>query len=222
MKKIPFLNGLSQSDLNQIISLFHEKSYKKKGMPIFFEGDAGNHFYIIKEGKVKVYRFEEVKEIILAILKEGSYFGEMAVIQENQVRSACVETMEPTTLYVLSRADLIRLLEENPKLTLNILQIALERLRKTNEIIKDLTTLDARSRIFKTILRLAEDYGVTKENGLFINIKLTHQQIADMSGSVRETVTKALLELQDKEIISMEKKYILIKKMSLLKQKINY
>jgi CRP/FNR family transcriptional regulator, cyclic AMP receptor protein len=222
LEKIPFFEIFLSADIEKIIPLFTERVYKKKGIPIFFEGDPGEEFFIIKTGAVKIYRLDELKEVILAILHEGSYFGEMAVIQNDQVRSATAETMGPTTLYVLNRKEFIRLLEENPKLTLNLLESAMDRLRKSNELVKDLTTLDARSRIVKTILRLSDEYGVSKVTGIYINIILTHQQMADMAGTVRETVTKTLLELQDEGVIKMERKNILITDLATLRAKVSY
>ncbi|HBI04523.1 MAG TPA: Crp/Fnr family transcriptional regulator [Paenibacillaceae bacterium] len=207
--KIPLFCELIPSDLDSIASLLIERHYKK-GLSIFMEGDTGDELYIIKSGSVKIYRFNGAKEIILAIFRVGDFFGEMASIRKDQIRSASAETLEPTILYVLKRSDLERLLEAHPRLTLKLLDISMNRLQKTNEQIQDLTFLDVRTRIKKLLVRLSQEHGVQQDNGVLIDLKLTHKQIADMVGSVRETVTKVLLELQDEDNIVIDKKKILL------------
>lgn len=210
LKEVPFFCDFSFDELAQVKKLFIELRYKK-GAPIFFEGDTGEELFIVKSGLVKIFRFDRSREVILALFRDGDYFGEMAVLQTNQVRSASAQALESTVLYAMKRKDFQTLLANNPKLTLNLVDSLMDRLRRANEQIEDLTFLDARSRIIKTLLMLGNGHGVSQENGLLINMKLTHQQIADMVGTVRETVTKVLLELQDKFLISIDKKFILLK-----------
>ncbi|MGE5701071.1 MAG: Crp/Fnr family transcriptional regulator [Clostridia bacterium] len=210
LAEVPFFRDLSPEELTQIRKLFIERRYKK-GAPIFFEGDPGEEFFIVKYGTVKIFRFDRSREVILALFREGDYFGEMAVLQKHEVRSASAQTLDACVLYAMKRKDFEHLLESNPRLTLKLVESLMDRLRKANEQIEDLTFLDARSRIIKNLLNLAEEHGVTQDDGRLIDLKLTHQQIADMVGTVRETVTKVLLELQDKALISVDKKKILLK-----------
>lgn len=208
---VPFFSELSPVELEPLTNLIIERKYKK-GATIFLEGDSGDEFYIIKSGMVKIYRFDGIREVILDLFREGDYFGEMAVFQlKNKTRSASAETLEPTVLYALKRKEFLEVLESKPKLALKLLDISMNRLRKANEKIEDLTFLDARSRIIKTILDLSEDHGVSHPEGTLVNMKLTHQQLADMVGTVRETVTKVLLELQSHDYIHIEKKKILLR-----------
>lgn len=215
LKDVFFFQQLQHEDIKKISPLFSEKTYKK-GTVIFFENEPGDEFFIVKEGIVKISKLEGAKEVILAIFHEGDYFGEMAVLEKDQVRSASAEAMETSVLYVLNRRDFMGLMEDNPKLTLMLLEVAMARIRKMNEMIKDLTTLDARTRIIKLISGLTEEYGCNMRGGVLIDLKLTHQQIADMTSTVRETVTKILLELQYQDIIQIEKKKIWIHDMNKL------
>ncbi|MNN32767.1 cAMP-activated global transcriptional regulator CRP [compost metagenome] len=144
------------------------------------------------------------------MLSEGDFFGEMALLESVQLRSASARTIEKSLLYVLKRRDFIGLLQQNPLISLKILETTLGRLRKANELIMDLTLLDARTRIVRTLLRLMEQHGTPKSDGILIAFKLTHQQLADMSGTVRETVTKVMLDLQYSELIRVDKKMILV------------
>ncbi len=209
LRSFPFFQDLDEEDLDKLSPLFLTRTYKK-GVEIFKEGEPGEELFIIKSGIVKIYRDDEVRDIILAVFRNGDFFGEMAVLENEQVRSASAKTMEKTVVYVLKRRDFVSLLNHEPKISLRILESALDRLRKANELITDLTILDARSRIIRMLVRLSEKHGVHDQTGVLIDLKLTHQQIADMTGTVRETVTKVLLELQNQQAIHVREKKIFI------------
>ncbi len=146
--------------------------------------------------------------MILAVLQKGDYFGEMAVIRPGLVRSATAETASPTKLFTLRRTDFEKLIEQHPWLALQLLEYSLERLRRTNQQVYDLTFLNVKTRIMKRLLRLSQEYGVSEAEGIRIDAKLTHQQIAEMVGAARETVTKVLQELQEEGHILIRNKWI--------------
>lgn len=220
IESIPFLNQLDADSLKGIEPLFRVKHFKK-GAIIFLEGDPGDEMYVIHSGLVRIYRFDEVKKVTLAFFSDGDYFGEMALMDQGQVRSATAETMEPTIVFALSKADFEKLLFANPRLIMKLLEFTMERLRKANEQIQDLTFLDVRMRIIKMLLRLAHEHGTEKHDGIEIRIKLTHQQIADLVGAVRETVTKVMLELQEEQLISIYHKKIRLMDIAALENKIS-
>jgi CRP/FNR family transcriptional regulator, cyclic AMP receptor protein len=219
LKNVPLFQDLSQSELETIAPLFIERKYKK-GTILFFEGDLGEEFFLIQTGVVKIYRIDNAKEIILALFRDGDFFGEMALMQKGLTRSATAETLEAGSIYSLVRSEFYQFMERSPKLCLKLLDVTMERLRKANEQIYDLTFLDVRTRTIKTIYRLSEEYGIVKPNGILINVKLTHQQLANMVGTVRESVTKVLQELQEDGTITIDKKFIFIRNMDGLKKMI--
>jgi CRP/FNR family transcriptional regulator, cyclic AMP receptor protein len=217
---VPFLEGLDDDYLESIIPLFHKRKIKRNSV-IFFEGDDGDEFFFIESGLVKIYSFDGAKTVILAFIRGGNYFGEMALIKKGLLRSATAETMEATVLYVLRRSDFEQLLNKNNQMAIQMLWFTMDRLRNANEQIQDLTFLNARERILKILLRLSREHGVLLPNGeMQINLRLTHQQIADMVGAVRETASKILLELQEDGLITVDRKKIVLKNPSSLERKI--
>jgi CRP/FNR family cyclic AMP-dependent transcriptional regulator len=184
------------------------------------EGDSGDHFYIILSGLVEISRFENGKKFVLTTLQEGDFFGEMALLEEGELRSANAEVVEKTVLLTINRHDLLSFLESYPSVSYQLLTTLTKRLRKTNEQMHDITFMDVRSRINKKILNLAEEYGVMLDEQLIINLRITHQQLADMVGCTREMVTKVLIELQADSIIDIIKKKIIIKNKLLLSEKV--
>ncbi|MEK8131136.1 Crp/Fnr family transcriptional regulator [Paenibacillus filicis] len=217
LQHVPLFQDLAVEELETIAPLFVERKYKK-GTILFFEGDIGDEFFLIQSGVVKVYRIDNAKEIILSLFHEGDFFGEMALVQRGLQRSATAETMDNCSIYTLVRSEFYAFMERSPKLCLRLMETTMERLRKANEQIYDLTFLDVRTRIIKTIFKLSEQYGQTKASGTLINIKLTHQQLANLVGTVRESVTKVLQELQEDRIISINKKYISVRNVEALKK----
>ena len=219
LQQFPFFEELDEDQLKKIAPLFLTREYDK-GKYVFWEDEEGDELFMIKTGVVKIFRHDQTREIILAIFSDGDFFGEMAVLENEQMRSASAKTLEKSTLYVLKRSDFISLLNENPNIFMKILETALERLRQANELITDLTILNARTRLVRMLLRLCEQHGVQTKNGILIDLKLTHQQLADMTGTVRETVTKILLELQELHFIRIDKKKVLISNIEKLKSMI--
>ncbi|NOU93528.1 cyclic nucleotide-binding domain-containing protein [Paenibacillus sp. LMG 31456] len=217
LQNVPIFQDLTTNELEAIAPLFVERTFKK-GTIIFFEGDLGDEFFLIESGVVKIYRIDYAKEIILALFRDGDFFGEMSLIQKGLTRSATAETLETSTIYTLVRSEFYQFLERTPKLSLRLLEANMERLRKANEQIYDLTFLDVRMRIIKVVHRLAEEHGIIKQGNLMINMKLTHQQLANLAGTVRESVTKVLQELQEDQIITIQKKMIYINNLEAMKK----
>lgn len=215
LKLVPLFEDFDERELAAVAPLFVERKYRK-GTVIFFDREPGHEMFVIKSGIVKIYKLDDNKEITLALFRAGDFFGEMSLIQPGNTRSATAETIEATSVYTLNRASFRQFLEGSPKLCLKLLEITAQRLRKANEQIEDLTFLDVRSRIIKNIRRLSEDYGKPIPGGLLIDLRLTHQQIANMAGTVRESVTKVLQELQDAGVIAIDHRRIIIQDMDRL------
>jgi CRP/FNR family cyclic AMP-dependent transcriptional regulator len=213
INNFPIFQELEHDELREVTALCIERKYQK-GNIIFFEGDCGEECYFIHSGTVRIFRFDESKEITLALLRKGDYFGEMAMLSRGLARSATAEVIETSHMYSLNRADFIRFLESNPKLCMKMLEITMQRLRKTNEQIYDLTFFGLKSRILKILMRLADEHGIASGDSVVIPIKLTHQQLADMVGAMRESVSKILYELQDNEFIKVEDKLVTILKLN--------
>jgi CRP/FNR family transcriptional regulator len=210
--KIPLFEGFDSKELNSVSNLLVEKPYTR-GTTLFVEGDIGEECYIIKSGIVKIYRMDDTREVTLDLLSEGDYLGEMAMMRQGLTRSATADVMEDSWLYILKRSDFISFLEEKPQMCLKLLEGTMDRLRKANEQIYDLTFLDLRARITKAILRLAEAHGVQTNEGLRIPINLTHQQVANLSGADKTAVSILMAELQNDKVLEFKDNIITIHKL---------
>jgi CRP-like cAMP-binding protein len=164
--------------------------------------------YVIRSGRVKVTKAsDEGREQIMNLFSEGDFFGEMALL-DNRPRSASVTTLEPTLLLALSRRDFLELLKNRSTLALCVIQELTRRLRETGDQASSISFQKVQERTRGLFERLARDEGSTDHSR--ITPTLTHQQIADMIGTSRETVTRAVKRLKaDGWLQQQGKRYVI-------------
>ncbi len=204
LRKVPLFLDLSEADLQRFAEVTREREYPRNSV-ILFEDDPGDALYIVSTGQVKVVLIgEDGREVILSVLGEGDFFGEMSLI-DDEPRSAHVIAMKDSNLLVLRRDDFQSQLEQHPKIALTLLRVLVQRLRRADEKIGGLVLLDVNGRVAQLLLDLAEESG-----GPRITRKLTHHTIAQMIGSSRETVSRAMRELVEKGCIEVSRREITI------------
>ncbi len=183
---VPLFSQLSEDEIVNLTKVTREKTYPKNSV-IVFEDDPGDSLYVVKSGQVKVVLIgEDGREVILSVMGEGDFFGEMALI-DDQPRSAHVIAMEDSRLIVLYRQDFLRCLEETPRIALGMLKALSRRLRSADDKIGGLVLLDVPGRVARLLLELADE-----GDGKTISRKITHHTIAQMIGSSRETVSRTI------------------------------
>jgi len=209
IKKIPLFSELSSKEVERLQNSLEIREYPD-GSIVVYKGDVGHVLYLILEGEVKVVlTSQEGKEIILNTLQAGDYFGEMSVL-DHMPRSATIITMEPCRFMVITREVLIDQIRQHPKLALKLLSEMSRRLREANEQINSLAHLDVRGRVAQTIIKLSKKANTRTEEGLYVIARPVEKDIADMSGTSRETVSRILGEFSKNGIISLTKDEIII------------
>ncbi|MBB6636198.1 Crp/Fnr family transcriptional regulator [Cohnella thailandensis] len=216
----PFFKDTPTELLDKISPNIVEKSFRK-GSVIFLEGSTGEEIFFIASGTVIVSTLNNSKKVVLSILREGDYFGEMALVMPGLARSATVETLTPTKLYSLRKSAFELLYDQDRAILVHLLLSSMERLNRANQQIYDMTFLSVRARIIKRLLALYDQYslGDSKSEGP-IPMKITHQQLADMVGAVRETVSKIVQELCDDGLIAIRQKMVYIADPALLRRRL--
>ena len=202
LKRIPLFSSLKDDELEAIYKLSYIRKCAKDSV-ILLENEEGSTLFIIISGKVKVTIFSESgKEVIFSILNEGDFFGDMSLM-DGKPRSATVISIEDSELRLLRRNDFIKLVEEHPGIALKFLEELTTRLRKADERIESLAILDVTGRVAGILLQLADERGEKTDNGVVIKSRPTHQELANMVGTTRETVTRVLKQLENKKYINM-------------------
>lgn len=162
---------------------------------IVSQDEPGDNMFLIMSGRVKVVIFgENGREVTLSILRPGDAFGEMSLF-DGQVRSANCIAVEPTTLLVLTREDLLRHLSNHPRTALNLLGEMARRLRRADDTIAQLALCDVNERLIHRLVGLAREEGTEAPEGLLVRRRPTQQELANMIGSCRETISRAFNQL---------------------------
>ncbi len=202
IKYVPIFSELNEEYLAKIEHMGVMRDYKKD-MTILSKSYAGTGLYVITKGKVKVSENDpDGREIILEILNEHDYFGEMSLI-DNKNPSADVIAMEDTELFFLAREDFISLLKENPNIGIALLEEMTRRLRMTDTKIKSLSIANAEGRIASALLQIAESTGTIHQGSVQVTLPYQHD-IANLAGTSRETVSRVLHALEKKGLIEFD------------------
>jgi CRP/FNR family transcriptional regulator, cyclic AMP receptor protein len=198
---VPLFAVLAPRELDALGQALRPRRYAKGDM-IFQQGDPGDAFYVIESGEVKVVLSSaDGKEVILAILGPGHFFGELSLL-DGEPRSADVFAKEDCALLSLHRADFLAFLRANPRAAEALLAVLSRRLRATDDLVHDAAFLDVAARLARLLLKLAETHGRQEAAGVVLGIRLTQEDLASMVGSTRETVNKWLKSWERQSIVS--------------------
>ncbi|MBM4055020.1 MAG: Crp/Fnr family transcriptional regulator [Planctomycetes bacterium] len=196
LKNVPLFNSLTNEQLKILFEAGITKNFPKERI-IVYQHDPGDTFYIVVTGKVKITLLnEDGKEIVLSLLKEGDFFGEMSLL-DNETRSASAVAIENTTLFLLTRIQFHKLIATYSDILTKIFKEICARLRHANEKIESLAFLDVYGRTIRLLQQLAHDQGEKTKNGIEISHAPTHKEIASMVGASRETITRIIKVLKE-------------------------
>jgi len=206
LRKIPLFADVGDEALETIGDLLIERRIPKH-QTIVEEGLVGDYMYVIRDGEVKVTKLSgDGREKILELLGPGDFFGEMSLL-DNAVRSASVKSLNETRILALSRHDFLKELRRNPYLAMAVIQELTRRVRQMDEQASSLSFQRVKERTKGLLRRLAKND--SEMSGRHSTPPLTHQQIADMIGTSRETVTRIVKRLkQDDWLVQEGKKYL--------------
>lgn len=209
-KNIQLFSSLTEEELDEIRGKMQVKRFHRNEV-ILHEENTNQVMYVILRGKVKVMQMtEEGKEVILAIHRTGDFFGEVSLI-DSKTMPAIVVAKEDSIVAIISREEFYSLLYSQDKVLDVLLRILCSRLRDSWERIQLLSFTNASQRIKMLLSLLANEYGGKTTEGTLLNIKLTHQDIADMAGVARETATRAIDKLnKEGEIKVLKNRSILL------------
>lgn len=209
LRKVPLFSGLEDEELEDLIAVATRRKYPKEAV-IFFESDAGDALYMIDSGRIKVTILsDDGREIILAVLGEKDFFGEMSLL-DNAPRSATAIAMQETEMLVLHQRDFLSIVEKRPRVLINLLAVLSSRLRKANQQIGSLALHDVYGRVARILLDMAGGNGSRTEDGRIAFRRPTHQEIANMIGATRETVSRMISDLHRQGYIEISGKNVII------------
>lgn len=213
LKGVPLFSSLSDDQLDMISRTGALKRYPK-GRLVVQQSSPGDTFYVVVSGCVKVTLLsKDGKEIILSVLKNSDFFGELSLM-DNEPRSANVIVAEDSTLFLLTQKQFHQLITTYPDILKKIMKELCTRLRRADEKIGGLAFLDAYGRTISVVLQLAHERGIkTKNGGIEISYAPTHQELSNMVGVSRETITRIIKVLKaNKTLISYRGRKVVLRR----------
>lgn len=210
LKRVNLFKGMSKEEMEQMARVVNEKSFHKKER-IYFPGEPGRNIYLLKKGIVKISKItSDGRELTLTYLKPGEIFGELEAIEEI-ARDTQAEAHSDLLICVLRREDLMRMVEMKPKLGIRLSKLIGFRRRVIENRLENLIFRSIPQRLAALLLELSRDFGESTDASIKITLSLTHQELANLIGSARPTLTDILNEFRIKGLIEISGKSITIK-----------
>ncbi len=203
LRYVPIFSELDEKTLDEITSLGVRKTFSKDSV-VLLEHETGSALFVITKGKVKVTRqHDNGNEVILTILGESDFFGEMAII-DGFTRSASVIAMTEAELFIIQRNEFLNLLQTHPEVAIALLHEITQRLRTADMKIKSLSLQNAEGKVATVILQLADDLGKIKQGIVEIEKLPLQHDLANMAGTSRETISRTIHHFAKKGLVELD------------------
>ncbi|MDH4185731.1 MAG: Crp/Fnr family transcriptional regulator [Nitrospira sp.] len=209
LRNIRLFDGISPSEMQEMEQITHMEEVKKR-QPLYLPGDPSSNVYLLKRGRVKIANTSSNgKEVTFEILEAGEVFGELDVLQEAP-RSTSAEALDDALICMIPRKDFDRYLAMHPHVMFKLTKLIGLRLKKIQSRVEDLVFRDVPARLAHLLLELGKTEGVADTQGIRLKVKLTHQEMANLIGCSRETVSAMMGQFRDDGLIQMEGRVIMI------------
>lgn len=203
LANVPIFSDLDNETLQKVVKSGVIQSFKKNSV-ILSEEDSGSALFVIVEGKVKISRSSnDDKEVILALLNESDFFGEMSLL-DGMTRSATVTAVEDSKLFMIQRAEFLDLLKKYPEVSIALLTELTKRFRAALMKIKALSLKDAEGKVATVLLQLADEVGKIRQGVVEIDHLPYQQELANMAGTSRETISRTLHSFAKKGFVELD------------------
>lgn len=216
LQQFPLFSVLSIEEIEQLAKLVEIK-LKPKYSYIYLPDEASNNIFFLVKGTIKIgTHSSDGREVIKAILHPTAMFGELGLVGEERRQDFARAMNEEVKLCVLKVSDFKRLMQSNHKLCLKVITLIGSRLRRAESRLESLIFKDARTRIIEFLKDSAEKRGRRVGYEMLLKHSLTQQDIANLTGTSRQTVTSVLNELRKSDLIYFNRRSILIRDMAKL------
>jgi len=220
LRKVSLFSELLEEELRQLAGVVREQHYRKN-TTLFHIDDPGNALFILKSGVMKItIEDQNGREIILRMVYPTEFFGEMALL-DDMPRSATVTTQEPCEALIIYRQHFLELIDKSPRILLNMTAVLSRRLRKMNELIRSLVFFDVYGKVARVLLTLVAEKGRVTAQGTVIDLRLTQQELAELAGMSRETMTRTLRDFQQAGVVRIESGIITILALDMLQREMH-
>jgi CRP/FNR family transcriptional regulator, cyclic AMP receptor protein len=220
LSRVDILEPFSDEELRELLRR-NPDTYLQAGEIFYSPEDVSEKLFILKKGRVRIYKTADGRELTLSEIEPGTVFGEMALTAQ-RLQEAYAQATEPSVLISISREELERIIEQKPQVGIRLVHMLSERLRSYEARMEDITLKDVPARLANIILLLCEEEGVmAPRREIKIPHHYTHERLGTMIGSNREAVTRAFSKLQDEGAIELRRRLIYVQDIDALRRVAN-
>src|SRR5512147_994033 len=215
--RLTFFRHLPMDAIVRINILFHDFDVSVDDR-IYFEGDEAQYLFLVAMGKVKLVRNTgSGREVLLDILHGGDYFGSLSTFG-GRVHTETAIAQTDCCILKISAEEFEHILTEHPDVTRKVLEAVSQRLAESQEIVKQLSTYTAEQRIASALMRLASKLGEARGQGVLIQLPFSRQDLAAMTGSTTETVSRVMSRFAENGWVKSGRKWVTITDMKRLEE----
>jgi len=209
LKRCDLFEKLAPAEIERLEQRAQVRNFARKGL-IYLPNDQADAVLLLAKGRVKIVNLTaDGKQSILAFIEPGELFGELAVFGPSE-REEFAEVMDAATVILIPATEMRRLMESHPDISLGVTKLMGFRRRRVERRLRHLLFRSNRERLIHLLLELVEQYGVQTPAGVSLTIRLSHQDLASVIGSTRESVTLVLGELAAEGIVDVSRRQLVI------------
>jgi CRP/FNR family transcriptional regulator, cyclic AMP receptor protein len=209
LKRCVLFEHLTPEECRRLDSRALARSFSR-GEIIYFPAEPGRTVLVLARGRVKIKAVTpDGRETIFAFIEPGELFGELALL-DSAPRNEYAEAVESTQVLAIPREELVWLMGRRPDVALHVTKLLGFRLRRIENRLRNILFRSNRERIVALLMELLESHGGPTEHGWEINLRLSHQEIANLIGATRETVTVTLGQLQRERMVKVDRRRITV------------
>jgi CRP-like cAMP-binding protein len=217
LQQLPFFAGLSQANIQAINDQFHEYGYKP-GETIYHSGDRAANLYVVAAGKIKLLRHTlSGQDVLLNILVPGDFFGSLTTLGD-EVLPDTAQAQTAACVLAISAERFRALLRQYPSMAVAVLDITAARLQEAQETVRQLSAHPVEQRLAVTLLKLADKLGQPSDVGLLIQMPLSREDLAQMTGTSTETVSRIMSQFLKDGIIQSGRQWVAVRDRSQLEE----
>src|SRR5918998_552482 len=209
---VDIFEGLSNEEIREILNDLLRRNAEinlEAGEVFYTPREPDGKLFVLKRGRVRLYKMEGSREFTLEVVNAGTVFGEVA-FTPHPLRDAYAQAMEPSILLSMEREDVERLIQDKPLVGLRMISLLSERLRYYETRLEDVTLKGVPARLASLILFLVESEGVQIPGEISIPTRYSHEHLGTMVGANREAVTRAFGRLQDEGAVQIRRRLIYV------------
>jgi CRP-like cAMP-binding protein len=220
LKNCDLFERLAPDQIQKIESRSRSRKFNR-GDLIYLPSDQSNSMLLLTSGRVKIYHLtSDGKQTLMAIIEPGELFGELGIFEEGR-REEFAEPMIASSVVLIPNDLVQELMESFPQVTMGVTRLMGLRRKRVERRLKSLLFRSNRDRLVYLLLELSEKYGKPVQDGVLISLKLSHQELASLIGSTRETVTVVLGELQQEGLLVIQRRQVVLRRVETLASSID-